>query len=706
MAELYGWVGKILFVDLTSGTIEIRSTTDYVPKFMGGRALAAKLYWDEVPPDCGALDPENRLIFASGPAGGTLFPSSRTAIATKSAKLIPQAYNESTPGGNWAAELKYAGFDALVVRGKAPDPCYLWIHDGEVEIKSAERLWGLTTSQAEAEIRRLWGDKTRTMLIGPAGENLCAEAVIMTDFAHATGNGAMGAIMGSKNLKAVAVRGTGGVRVKRPQDLIDFYDTHVRIGSTYGGPYPSASEAYHMLRKGEWGQTESIEDRFSKTSWWRDKYLAWEEVLAGTIKWKQEGCLACPVCCASVYLPVDPEGNEDAPKNLSAGIVQGQCTEINMMYPSETPNFGKRVGRPTVLNLESLRDMGLATDAMGGKRGWIYDAIAAGLVTKEMTGLDIPTNPDDLDAFYCSQEWLGKNGWHHALAYKKTPFWKRLAEEGSDRFTANMAKENPGTDWEKYYNPDFPYYHTDGGGDNAGVLIAVAVGWRTGQNDPKDHLPKPEKTIGGLMPDVEVIAAGKAMRAKLAPELGLGPKWFDVQSRRSLAEEVPGEDPTWEDKIPAAIMMDHWRMEFDSMPYCGWAGFPRWLAPNAPDHVGDPREGSALASAIMGIDYLPEQGLKAQAEGLKNQEAAFNLERCIFVREGRRREHDTPSEDAFGDPGSWNSKETFNKVLDDYYTARGWDVETGIPRRSKLEELGLKDVADDLENKYGVKVPA
>jgi aldehyde:ferredoxin oxidoreductase len=702
MADIFGWVGKILVVDLTTSVIYTVPTTNYVPKFIGGRALAVKLYWDEVPPSCGALDKENIVVFASGPAGGTLAcGSSRTAIVTKSLKTRPQSYMTSTPGGSWAAELKFAGFDAVVVRGKAPEPVYLWIHDGQVEIKSASRLWGQTVGQAEAEIRKLYGDKTRTMLIGPAGENMCAEAVILTDFGHATGNNALGAPMGAKNLKLIAVRGTGGVKVKRPQELIDFYATHFKIGSKYGGPFPQSSEAYHLLRKGALGQTESIEDRFSKTAWWRDKwYGAWDEVLAGTLRWKQEGCLACQVCCQSAYQPIDPTGNEKAPLDISAGMVQGQCTELNFKADDEQPVFGKRLYRSTLLGLESCRDMGINVSAM---MDFLQSASGYGLLTKELTGLDIPTDPKARLAYWVSQEFLGKNGWTDLYAHKSNAFWKRVAEIGADRYGAEMAKANPASAWKNFNEPRANF----GGGGTSAVAVTMFCNdtWmRNSQNDPKDHLEKPEKTLAGLVPDATLMKASKNMRDKLGPIMGLGPHWFDDQPRRGLPD-VPGEPFTWADKVPATVLLQNWRMEFDSMPYCGWAGFPRWLAPLAPDYLGDPSEGSRLSSAILGIDHLPEQGLKTQVEGLKKMEAPWTLERCIHVREGRRRADDTPT-DADFKAFKYSTKDEFNKVLDDYYKLRGWGVDTAIPTRTQLEKLGMKDVADDLEKKYGVKVPA
>ncbi|MDO8671366.1 MAG: aldehyde ferredoxin oxidoreductase N-terminal domain-containing protein, partial [Dehalococcoidia bacterium] len=175
--KMYGWTGRILRVDLTTGKIEETPTSDYVPKFIGGRGVAAMIYWEEVPPECRAFDPENALIMMTGPANGTLSPSaSRFTVAHKSPVPLHETYTYSVPGGHWSAELKFAGYDGLVVRGKSAKPVYLWIDDGKVELRSAELLWGMTLSQLTLAVEKLHGWQARVLGIGPAGENLCRQA--------------------------------------------------------------------------------------------------------------------------------------------------------------------------------------------------------------------------------------------------------------------------------------------------------------------------------------------------------------------------------------------------------------------------------------------------------------------------------------------------------------------------------------------------
>ncbi len=149
-----GWVGKILRVDLTSGKVTEQSTYDYVPQFIGGRGLGAKICWDEVSPEVGAFDPENRLVLATGPLQGTLAPTSgRFMVLGKAPQTGPvESFCRSGVGGHFAPELKWAGYDAVVIQGKAPRPVYLWITDHKAEILDAARLWGLDTYRTQQMI--------------------------------------------------------------------------------------------------------------------------------------------------------------------------------------------------------------------------------------------------------------------------------------------------------------------------------------------------------------------------------------------------------------------------------------------------------------------------------------------------------------------------------------------------------------------------
>jgi aldehyde:ferredoxin oxidoreductase len=209
-----GYNGRILHVDLGSGEIGIEEPSDtFYRTYMGGRALAAYYMLREIPRGADALSPENVLIFAPGVITGTgVLGSGRHGMGAKSP--LTGGLGSSEVGGWWGAEFKRAGFDALIVRGRAAEPVYLWVKDGQVEIRPASHLWGGKTADVERVIRTEVRDpRVRVAQAGPAGERLVRYAAVMCDANRAAGRTGLGAVMGSKKLKAVAVRGTVPLRV-------------------------------------------------------------------------------------------------------------------------------------------------------------------------------------------------------------------------------------------------------------------------------------------------------------------------------------------------------------------------------------------------------------------------------------------------------------------------------------------------------------
>jgi len=219
-----GWTGKILRVDLTNRKATTESDTDYAEKFVGGIGFGAKLYYDEVPADIKAFDPKNKLYFLPGPCGGTFAPSAgRCEMVTKAPQPYPvEQYCRSGSGGSFATEIKLAGYDALVIEGKSDTPVYLWIHDDKVEFKDAKAVWGKGTFITNEMIRSDLGRDMSIAAIGQAGENLATTAAIVVR-RDAFGQSGNGAVMGSKNLKAIAVKGTGSVPVAKPDELADLW---------------------------------------------------------------------------------------------------------------------------------------------------------------------------------------------------------------------------------------------------------------------------------------------------------------------------------------------------------------------------------------------------------------------------------------------------------------------------------------------------
>jgi len=236
--EVYGWVGKILKINLTEEKIDYLDTMKYARKFVGGRGIAAAIAWEELKPDADAFSPENKLIMMTGPLTGTLAPTSGRMVF---AGIAPQAYpkphyTRSNMGGYFGAELKYAGYDGIIVEGKAKKPTYIWIKDEHIEIRNATQLWGLDTFTTQKKLFNEHGEGVQTICIGPAGENLVRIAIIQHGIENAAGQGGFGAVMGSKNLKAITVKGTGKIKIAKPKEFIQLCKYADKVAQAYKEP--------------------------------------------------------------------------------------------------------------------------------------------------------------------------------------------------------------------------------------------------------------------------------------------------------------------------------------------------------------------------------------------------------------------------------------------------------------------------------------
>lgn len=219
---MYGWVGQVLRVNLSAGTIKKEALDPTEARnYIGARGLGTRLWMKEVDPQIDPLSDKNNLIFITGPLTGTLGTSGgRYNVVCKAPLTGTMAASNS--GGNWGPELKYAGYDAVIFEGRAEQPVYLWINDGEAELRSAAKLWGKTVFETTDQIKEETDEDAKVACIGPAGENLVKFACILNDYTRAAGRSGVGAVMGAKNLKAVAVKGNGGVRVADPDGFMAY----------------------------------------------------------------------------------------------------------------------------------------------------------------------------------------------------------------------------------------------------------------------------------------------------------------------------------------------------------------------------------------------------------------------------------------------------------------------------------------------------
>jgi aldehyde:ferredoxin oxidoreductase len=374
----YGWMGKVLHVDLTRGkAVKLPLNWEDVKLFIGGRGLNAITLFRNLKPGVDPLSPDNVLCFATGPLTGTASPigSGRFNVSAKSP--LTGGFGDSNCGGFWAPELKYAGYDQVVVLGKAEKPVYIWIDDDEVEIRDAKHLWGLDNYETYKSILEEVGDPdVHLVSIGIAGENLVRFANILSDAYRAAGRTGMGAVMGSKNLKAIAVRGTGGVKVANPDRLLELIPKYIEI--LYSDWFSKLfSEQGSMCLVKIYNDLGTLVTKNFQEGYFEPIERLLGDFYVKKYEVKSRACFSCPLHCASFWEIRDgPFTGLSAPK-IEFGIVMNYTTRLGI------PNI--EVGLKCI---DLLNRYGLDSISTGAVIGFAMECYTKGILTdKDTDGL-------------------------------------------------------------------------------------------------------------------------------------------------------------------------------------------------------------------------------------------------------------------------------------------------------------------------------
>ncbi len=373
-----GWAGQILRVYLTEGKIVKEPLSEEMRlKYIGGRGANSKVLFDELKPGIDALGPENIFCVGVGPLNGTAFPaSSRWTVSSKSA--VNEGLSDGNGGGDFSTELKFAGYDQMIFYGRSPKPVYLYINDKHVELRDASKVWGKGTHQTNALLaQELREPELRVMCIGQAGENQVRVSKIMTNITRAGGKGGVSAVMGSKNLKAIAVRGTGSVKIAKPKEF------HQAVKKAYGKIM--ASPFYNMFRQEgslflikRYHELGSLPTRNLQAGYFEGWEKLTSEAFEKQFAVKHKGCSACPISCAHYFQVKDPKYG-----------VYSESNEYGTTYP-----LGPKLGidnLPAILHMQGIcDDLGLDTHACGNTVAFAMECWQRGLLTlKDTDGLDL-----------------------------------------------------------------------------------------------------------------------------------------------------------------------------------------------------------------------------------------------------------------------------------------------------------------------------
>ena len=367
MAEtIYGWTGKILRIDLSTGKTSEVDTMRYAKDYLGGRGILDRIAWEELTPDIGAFDAKNQIIYMTGPLAGHLTPgTSRGVIGGISPMTYPtEDFTRSNIGGHFAAELKYAGYDGFTIKGKASKPVYILITNDGVEIKDARKYWGTLTYITQEAMRKDLGQDTQILCIGPAGEKLNRAAVIIHGDAAAAGQGGFGAVMGSKKLKAIAVQGSGYLVPADPDGLIGYSREVSRL----------------IYRPDERPELWSSPVSYHRTAWsFIHKWgMAGYNFLQGTKK--AQSCFGCSLACRIRF--VDPA--------TWGGRGSGAtCNQVGWYMRLENAKY-KKITIPVTWRAAKLADAyGLNAFDLLAACNWVVNSMKAGVLTERQTGLKL-----------------------------------------------------------------------------------------------------------------------------------------------------------------------------------------------------------------------------------------------------------------------------------------------------------------------------
>lgn len=699
----YGWTGKILRVNLTDKTVSV-SPTDPYKEYLGGMGIANKIMYDEVPAGTDPLSPENKIVFAVGPLTATGVPlAGRTTIASLSTYTTDHQVVDAHTGGMIGAAIKKAGWDAIVIEGASDEPVYLKIDDDDIEIKPADQVWGQGTRATTEALSRKEGTDFCVATIGPAGENLLPYACIINSRNHSAGAGAA-AVMGSKKLKALVVRGSQPIYVADPQEVADLSDYMLReiVGSNNNHVVPSTQQ--------EWAEY------FDKGSrWTAQKGLTWALAEGGPIDTgepkpgeintvgyrcmkafkdegpeaekytiKMDGCHSCPIHCYS-DLRV-PASAANGGYEITGNTCVPNFPFTNYMIKILGDNTSVEAGSEDALIWDQV--FGSTMDDLGlwCNYGQIYRDIAhcyaTGLLQKVLP-------PEE----YAEINWEGFKNNDPSMV---PPLLAKIAANDSE---IAYIGHGPIVWTERWNDPD--WWNTP-----ASTLINVR-GW------PVHHAHECFGQVGLLY---NMVFNRDDMIHSAVNFQGCG---LPFELKQQIAAEVWG-DASAIDPDKNYTPMNEYKANFawwfivtdvlhDSLTLCNWV-WPMTMSPTkARDYRGDLDLEAKFMKAVTGEDVTTEDLYKMGAKITTLQRA--NTARGMVGANGQmgtndfRNVHDVVTEwpftmdpdiEVFTEGTNKMDKEDFQTALTMMYECFGWDPELGCPTAECLDYYDMPDVKEDL----------
>lgn len=670
--HLYGYCGKIARINLSTGKISSLDTYKYVPEYIGGRMVINRIFWDEVPVGTGAFDAENKFIYMSGPTTGTGIPASgRSAACCIGAANNPEQFCWGNIGGWFATELKYAGYDGFIIEGKSDRPVYIKIEDDKIEILPADDLWGLRVHQSQSALEEKHGHHFKSMVIGPAGENLVRIASITTSNDSVLAKGGFGAVWGSKKLKAITVHGTG---IVAPADIEKL--KYLRLNMNHPGMKPSP--ILHLDSIGVPGAEFPVKyDRGNVACSPGCNQHCNALLLDGATAFGEERnnhVEKCVSICAFDYRADIPttvgqfwptEKNYCAPcKLLSREFPTPDLTDPdfegqNKPIPPDILNFwGPDYERGTIVN-DLCNDYGIDKwEILIWLMTWLSMGKSEHLFDDNDLGCGMPVdveNPDYMKTFITN------------MVYRKG-YYGNLFAEGMSRALREMGYDKYG---DTIYHGRFSQVLN---GQRTDIPVSLEAAW--GQSvhwQGRGFEGAIEKPTWLAMCLINMVSTRDAQTVE------------HFHCKYEFHEEAM-KDPYHCKHVIDAINHTQNSAEIkDSVMSCEW---------QSPDPWWPSMEAEMFQAATeyeMTAEELEKDAIRSKL-----------LFRAILISyHGRTRRKEIEAIwRTISIPDSWNEVadwKLWNEMVDLYYESRGWDLETGWPYRETYEAYGLKDVADRME---------
>jgi len=629
----YGYIGKVLHVDLTKGKVEIETPPEsFYRMTMGGSGMALHYLLKMLKPGVDPLSEENVLVISVGVLTGAPIGGLSRVMANAKSPLT-DAIGDAEGGGFWPAELKFAGFDVLVVTGKAPKPVYLWLHDGEAEIRDASHLWGKITGEAEATIREELGDqRIQVLQIGPAGEKLCRFACIINMSTRACGRTGMGAVMGSKNLKAVAVRGRGRPEIKDQEK--------VREMARWARETFESSGVYGFGLHGTAGGVNGLQalGALPTRNWTSGVFEGWQSIwgqtMSDTILKERDTCYGCIIRCKRIVeadKPYKVEPLYGGPEYETVASMGSYCGVDDLVAVAKANEICNKYGMDTI--------------SCGGTVAFAMECYEKGILTDKDTG-GIELRFGNADALVQTVQMIAeRKGLGDILAEGSYRAARKFGKGAEDLVVACKKQEYPAHVPQAKRSLALAYAVNPFGADHM-----------SSEHDPNYQPTAGEYTLGRMSElglyhpvpnrDLSVEKVRWFLTTQYAYsfldcagtcQFVWGPGWqlYDMEQLRDVVQAITG-----------------WKMSLYEMMQVGQRRMHMMRVFNA-------REGITKEDEV-----LPKRGLIALKGGATDGVAV--------------------------------SEEEFLRAREQYYAMVGCD-ENGVPTEGTLRALGLDWVADMLE---------